>query len=821
MAPTYSNLSEEELVVARLNGQVSCAECRRLKLKCNKKLPCGSCVKRNCESICPLGTLANGMGKKMVVSDAKDLHTRVATLGSRIQDLENALAQFQSTVTEETHPLLRPELLVIKSPLDHVDTTIAEPAKTEADPLDDIVDAFGTLAVSDKGWTKYFGSSGGAESLFLVGHLLAIAGSSDSKPQNQAGAEFRTTVAGDIEPPLLLKPIPGMHKKFPTHPSGEYDIPGCIDVSYTHLPSKERAWALTAIYFDCGPWSGQMVTQAEFVDEIIVPLYHFLDERLRDPSLAFAHPHSCHRLALAFAVFAVAVLVDYSGPPNSPESDVYAQISAGLMFLDSIFDKPEFATVQTLIVLAVFLNHGGRKYTSDGALTASSLAARLSQKIGLHYETEVWRYDPKILDRRRRLFWEVYAFDSNLSLKLGRPPTFNHRHIKCEFPVDEDATLDEKGKIWPGYFRLRCTFLRDLVCHVVEASLSAEPPTYARILELDSQLRLFRPMTLYIRRPLAADAPSKEHLRKFLLLQYRALSGIYIHRSFFVRAVRAYPENPLLSPYSASYLATYRCASGYIRHAARTFERYPETFFRWWSVWSSLFTSSVVLGIVSIRTLDMHTASRAFAEFGLAIEMFELSAGRNSRARHGLVILQSMRDKAIARFSSEKLNAEQVATFSSQPSNLGLEMDADEELEIFGGKTRLTVVVSKLLEGRQRAKGGRGLRRENSTSDQATPLYDPGVGALHYLPTEAPLDNDLFNSSSHYASNAGLQASYERDMHIPVDFDWVQAFSTDNWATVLETGEWSKVDGLQRTEEGPAPDAWSAATSSEDFLGLG
>ena len=55
-----------------------------LKLKCDKKNPCSSCgalptgaasqfltciaVRRGCDSICPTGTLANGMGKKYAFS---------------------------------------------------------------------------------------------------------------------------------------------------------------------------------------------------------------------------------------------------------------------------------------------------------------------------------------------------------------------------------------------------------------------------------------------------------------------------------------------------------------------------------------------------------------------------------------------------------------------------------------------------------------------------------------------------------------------------------------------------------------------------------
>ena len=62
---------EDDIEVKRARGEISCAECRRcvplslvlrfrtqhrrLKLKCDKKLPCGSCVRRGCTTICPNG----------------------------------------------------------------------------------------------------------------------------------------------------------------------------------------------------------------------------------------------------------------------------------------------------------------------------------------------------------------------------------------------------------------------------------------------------------------------------------------------------------------------------------------------------------------------------------------------------------------------------------------------------------------------------------------------------------------------------------------------------------------------------------------------
>ena len=66
-------INEEDVGLKRARGEMSCAECRRssfifffksfslyctmirLKLKCDKKVPCGSCVRRGCPTICPNG----------------------------------------------------------------------------------------------------------------------------------------------------------------------------------------------------------------------------------------------------------------------------------------------------------------------------------------------------------------------------------------------------------------------------------------------------------------------------------------------------------------------------------------------------------------------------------------------------------------------------------------------------------------------------------------------------------------------------------------------------------------------------------------------
>ncbi|EJD46866.1 hypothetical protein AURDEDRAFT_184122 [Auricularia subglabra TFB-10046 SS5] len=51
-------MTEERGKKRHSRGPLSCAECRRLKLKCDRKTPCSSCLKRGCAAICPSGGLA-------------------------------------------------------------------------------------------------------------------------------------------------------------------------------------------------------------------------------------------------------------------------------------------------------------------------------------------------------------------------------------------------------------------------------------------------------------------------------------------------------------------------------------------------------------------------------------------------------------------------------------------------------------------------------------------------------------------------------------------------------------------------------------------
>jgi hypothetical protein len=135
--------------------QLSCAECRRLKRRCDRKWPCKSCISRGCASICPDGMLAAGSGSKFILHGSEELHQKISEMSDRISQLEDAL----SLSTGQSHPLLKSELLRIKLPPDTQNSGI-QPDEQEDDKDDElggVADEMGTLTLSAEGNASYMG----------------------------------------------------------------------------------------------------------------------------------------------------------------------------------------------------------------------------------------------------------------------------------------------------------------------------------------------------------------------------------------------------------------------------------------------------------------------------------------------------------------------------------------------------------------------------------------------------------------------------------------------------------------------------------------
>jgi hypothetical protein len=106
--------------------------------------------------------------RRFVLADTEKLHSKISQMSDRIRLLEDALAILQSSITSEPHPLLRRDLLNIKSSIELHSAVRGDQGGLQEGEEDDVeesqyIDAFGTLAIRDDGAATFYGRSAGSE----------------------------------------------------------------------------------------------------------------------------------------------------------------------------------------------------------------------------------------------------------------------------------------------------------------------------------------------------------------------------------------------------------------------------------------------------------------------------------------------------------------------------------------------------------------------------------------------------------------------------------------------------------------------------------
>ena len=123
--------------------------------------------RRGCASLCPNGSLATGQGTRFVLAATEHLHRRIAKLSSRIRQLEDALAGLQAKHSAEPHPLLHNDLVgtdeLREGLRDEGGDSMDDSSPTPMGQTGEVIDALGTLSISDHGISRFFGPTGGSE----------------------------------------------------------------------------------------------------------------------------------------------------------------------------------------------------------------------------------------------------------------------------------------------------------------------------------------------------------------------------------------------------------------------------------------------------------------------------------------------------------------------------------------------------------------------------------------------------------------------------------------------------------------------------------
>ncbi|KAH9006146.1 hypothetical protein EDB86DRAFT_2756400, partial [Lactarius hatsudake] len=617
-----------KLEMKRNRGEIPCAECRRLKIKCNKQIPCQSCQKRGCVTLCP-----NGLCTICSLSPLPEhLHCRIDRMGDRIRELEDALAVLQGSRSSEPHPLLCGGSLLVDT-----DKPDEQPQKSEDEGVDEITKSLGTLTVSDHGLSRFFGSTGGSDLLLLENDDLA-------------GSPSQTTESNSsrLSLPLYLRRF---SHSFPFTPPGT--VKQHINTIKDYLPPWDHALAMAESYLANATWLFRSVTRQQLINEMLPAIY--------GKRTAYADDSSGpHDLALLFGVFALGSVMDPSLPNSTAESEGkhHHQLALAALCQQPVLVKPSVATIQTLHISAVYSatlggDVSGGESTLEFAWSLLAVSCHLAQTVLLTSTTldrdpARWVSDPRIVQRRRLVFWNLFFADSWNALVTGRPPSFNRAFIDCKFPQEDvPANLD------PGDSSLRMFRVRfEGPVEIVARTLTATPPRYSTIQELDLKIQEFRvpPEALQAIRggpgvdPRSVPVPAS--MTAFILSNMQDLFLLYLHRNFFIQALIEDPEDPSRGQYAPSFLATVRASKNIVRTVEEQLPIQPVILSRFWVIWTFTFSAAVAFAFIATHGPRSPLANDAIIELDRAYSLIEVASHTNRGAKRALVILNRMREKA-------------------------------------------------------------------------------------------------------------------------------------------------------------------------------
>ncbi|TDL25161.1 hypothetical protein BD410DRAFT_765770 [Rickenella mellea] len=628
---TSADVRHREQELKRSRGELACAECTRLKLRCNKKILCSSCLRRGCSSICPNGALTTGQGTRLVLADTEQLHRKLMEMSERIRQLEDALLLVTSR-WPKPHPLLRDDLLSIKTGYDAGEA--AKAAKAEDPHQDDLTGEVGTLTVSDDGSARFIGPTGAShfQSLLAVDTQYEEPMLGEQSPTSQVIERSQTSsYKSDCDSRYLL-------------------------TAKESLPSYERAWTLCETYLEQGQWVARIVQRQQLIDELLIPIYKNKMASSTDGKVE-GDVTSIDELALLLVVFATGALFDLTLPPDNDHAHYFYELACQLVSMDSVAGSPSLIAMQTITQMGMYIMLTGRAMSIEKSFTLFNFAYNFGAGLGLHRDPRRWNLKEDIVQRRRLTFWQLFLCCNWQCISTGRPLPHNLSFIDTQFPDVCDHIVDLDGSLVADSAHWKFRFAKEVLYEVNKVACSVAPVKYSQILEMNRKIRAFD-FPHFLRIP---DGGLQWGILGAYSVMQRIIAAIWpqwllihVNRSYFAKALMEYPDDPTKSPFSASLLTTYRSALSIVKLVKDQSGVCHNYFIRITTLWRYVFSSLVVIGALVVRAPKSSLAHAALIQLTLGVMFFENVTLQARRDKHELNILFRLRRKAFQAFTLQR-----------------------------------------------------------------------------------------------------------------------------------------------------------------------
>ncbi|KAG6906781.1 hypothetical protein DXG01_012146 [Tephrocybe rancida] len=582
---------------------------------------------------------------RFVLAATDHLHKKTISLEARMRSLEDALAIIQASTSDRVHPLLNfPE----EYDEDEDEEPALKPVDEESGALA-LSDSLGALHIDGKGASRFFGPSGGSESLLLSAQDL----------ESKAASKTRRPLP-ELDDAYLPQEINICYRSFPFEPPGM--LPSVVQpMIEALLPPIERAIHLCETFMEHLTWMFQIVTRQEVIKELIPAIY-------KQTCVSYG-PHD---LALMLIVLGIGTLVDLDLQPYSLEAQHYYRLSRAALALQPVLGEQSVVTIKVLHLTSIYHGMSGKESNLEQSYALLDLASQVALRIGFHIDPSLWGFSGKEAYDRRVYFWNLMAGVLWQSLVTGRPPALLTTYIDCHLPTAADEALFQKDEVPLGFGIWGFQVSVECLIPLVKTTLAVKPPSYQAILELDHKIRAFV-KTADV--DTSSDPRTATSMAAFARSHYQALLLMFLHRGSFAQAMSDNAIDPLQSPYHASVLAAYTSACLILEDTRSQYFKRPHLVSRVWRIWSLAFSASVIVGTVAIRGMHLNLELPAYDQFESACSMFRDAAEISNRAARAMLML----DKA-SQARERYTQRQNPATSETRP---------DDELLIFGGQTRL------------------------------------------------------------------------------------------------------------------------------------
>ncbi|KAL5537254.1 hypothetical protein ACEPAF_1077 [Sanghuangporus sanghuang] len=651
---------------------VSCAECRRLKMKCDRGNPCENCTKRGCAVICPDGTLTTGRHNRMILSNTEELHDKIDSLLERIRILEDALKTLQASVSSEPHPLLTaPTTDSILSTI-HVypvrDDRAAHRPSTAEDE-EDILDSFGTLSVGSDGETSYLGQTARAD------YLIDDSDSDD-----------------DIEIGRLPRSFYSF--SWPECPPPDNSIE---EVVLSYLPDLNEAYALCDIYCSMSSWMGFLIPREAIREDFIAHVYHLPNRPWADT------PLTCpHRLSLLFAIFCIGSLFDSSQKPNNVQADDYYHLArVALSFKSAVLETTTYAVLAIAHLAYILLLRDSHDAHEQGWVMLG-VANKLAISMGLHKDSSRWHLDPEMTERRHTTYWQLYLIETMASFYFGRPALLSGTVINCPTPKHLDVERNLPDDHVFKYLSWLLQFGK-LARQAVSDIFEAKATSYSAILDVDSKVRSIADLDWqeFVRE--GQDIATTEKIR-WNVNHCKESILLHIHRPFLLQALNENPQNPSLGKYGRSVQACFESSYRLIEGVVWITEQHPQISTRMNSLLGISISSAIVMCTIAAQCPTSEVARPALEKLDIIHTTLQKISNVNRTAEKNLVMTRQLRNLARTAFERTRLLSH----------NATISLDNADVLSRGCGKTYVRT-------RKERPQGSANRRRRRNDRSSSTP----------------------------------------------------------------------------------------------------